>query len=109
LKIREYLMPKLVMPEDDNLAFSLPSLGERNRPQGFAPGKKKKNWRASAEIFPTELPKEVENALKEAVKFAVDTHGTQSLPELEVEEKIAIAAEKAPTDDPDYSKVTGSL
>jgi len=67
LKIREYLMPKLVMPEDDNLAFSLPSLGERNRPQGFAPGKKKKNWRASAEIFPTELPKEVENALKEAV------------------------------------------
>ncbi|MBD2620781.1 preprotein translocase subunit SecA [Microcystis flos-aquae FACHB-1344] len=105
LKIREYLMPKLVMPEDDNLAFSLPSLGERNRPQGFAPGKKKKNWRASAEIFPTELPKEVENALKEAVKFAVDTHGTQSLPELEVEEKIAIAAEKAPTDDPVIQKL----
>ena len=105
LKIREYLMPKLVMPEDDNLAFSLPSLGERNRPQGFAPGKKKKNWRASAEIFPTELPNEVENALKEAVKFAVDTHGTQSLRELDAEEKIAIAAEKAPTDDPVIQKL----
>jgi preprotein translocase subunit SecA len=105
LKIREYLMPKLVMPEDDNLAFSLSSLGGRERPQGFAPGKKKKTWRATAEIFPTELSKEVESTLKEAVKFAVDKHGTQSLPELEVEERIAVAAEKAPTDDPVIQKL----
>jgi preprotein translocase subunit SecA len=38
--------------------------------------------------------------LKGAVQFATDRYGEQSLPELEVEEKIAIASEKAPTDDP---------
>ncbi len=102
LKIREYLMPKLVRPDDDDgFAFNLPSLGGRNRPQGFGGGgKKQKTWRASGDIFPTPLSKEVEQELKDAVKFAVDQYGTQSLPELEVEEKIAVAAEKAPTKDP---------
>ncbi|MEG3439208.1 preprotein translocase subunit SecA [Pannus brasiliensis CCIBt3594] len=105
LKIREYLMPKVVMPEEDNLGFNMPAVSDRERPQGFGKDKKKKNWRASAEIFPTALPKEVENQLKEAVKFAVDRYGSQSLPELEAEEKIAIAAEKAPTDDPAVLKL----
>jgi preprotein translocase subunit SecA len=105
LKIREFLMPKLVMPEDDNFAFSLPGTSDREQPRGFAPTKKKKTWRASAEIFPTTLSKDVENSLKDAVKFAIDQYGTQSLPELEVEEKIAIAAEKAPTDDPAVQKL----
>ena len=102
LKIREFLLPQVVQPEDDNkFSIAVPSLGTgRKRPQGFESGKKVKTWRASTEIFPTELSPETEELLKAAVKQAVDEYGYQSLSELEAEEKIAIAAEKAPSDDP---------
>lgn len=99
LKIREYLMPKIVRPEDDELAVSVPSLGGRRRPQGFASDKKVKTWKASPDIFPTELSEQAVKTLKDAVKIAVEQHGEQSLAELEAEEKIAIASENAPTDD----------
>ena len=107
LKIREYLMPKIVMPEDDQFAVSVPGVGQgRKRPQGFSgDGKKVKTWRASPQIFPCALSAQAEQKLKETVKFAVDKYGEQSLPELEAEEKIAIAAENAPTDDPVIQKL----
>ena len=102
LKIREYLMPQIVIPEDDQLmadVSGMPNLKKQG--QGFAGnnGKKKKTWKPSSDIFPTELSPETEQKLKDAVKFAVETHGQQSLTELEAEEKIAVAAEKAPTED----------
>ena len=100
LKIREYLMPKIVIPETENaLMATVGAANKGSRPQGFAPGQKVKTWRASPQIFPTELSTETTNALKEAAKFAASQYGEQSLQELEAEEKIAIAAEKAPTDD----------
>ena len=107
LKLREYLMPKIVMPEDDHLAISIPGNGNgRKRGQGFAnPTGKVKTWRASPQIFPTELSSQAEQMLKTAVKEAVQQYGEQSLPELEAEEKIAIAAENAPTDDPAVQKL----
>ncbi|MFB6275922.1 MAG: preprotein translocase subunit SecA [Halothece sp.] len=106
LKLREYFMPKIVMPEDDDeLAVSVPNSNNNkkgSRGQGFGKEKKKKvkTWRASPQIFPTELSKETEKKLKDAVDYAVQEYGLQSLPELEAEEKVAIAAEKAPIDDP---------
>ncbi len=99
LKVREYLMPKVVRPEEDELGFNVQGFGGRDRPQGFGQGKKKKNWRVSQDIFPTEISGEAEKMLKEAVKFASAEYGEQSLTELEAEEKLAVAAEKAPTDD----------
>lgn len=107
LKLREYLMPKIVKPEDDQFAISIPGDGRgRKRPQGFADdGKKVKTWRASPQIFPCELSAQAEQMLKEAVKFAVNQYGEQSLQELEAEEKIAIAAENAPVDDPVVQKL----
>ncbi len=109
LKVREYLMPKIVAPEDDSLMANVPgiSLG-KNAPKGFGGnnnGKKVKTWKASPQIFPTELSAEAENQLKETVKFAVQEYGEQSLPELEAEEKIAVAAENAPIDDPVLQKL----
>ncbi|MCC5605323.1 preprotein translocase subunit SecA [Nostoc sp. CHAB 5834] len=102
LKLREYFMPRIVMPEDED-AFGV------QRPaglptghgggQGFVPGKKVKTWRASPEIFPTQLTKETEKLLKDAVEIAVREYGDRSLPELEAEDKVAVAAEKAPIDD----------
>jgi preprotein translocase subunit SecA len=107
LKLREYLMPKIVMPEDEEALtpMSIAGAGGRAPAQGFAPGKKVKNWKASPQIFPTELSKETEKQLKECVNFAVQMYGERSLPELEADEKIAIAAEKAPTDDPVIQKL----
>ena len=109
LKVREYLMPKIVIPEDDNLVADVPgvSLG-KNSAKGFGGngnGKKVKTWKASPQIFPTELSAEAESLLKETVKFAVQKYGEQSLPELEAEEKIAVAAENAPVDDPVLQKL----
>lgn len=103
LKLREYFMPRIVRPEDDDSfgiqrASGLP-MGGSGGGQGFVPGKKVKTWRASPEIFPTQLTKETEQLLKAAVEAAVKAYGERSLPELEAEDKVAVAAEKAPTDD----------
>jgi preprotein translocase subunit SecA len=106
LKIREYLMPKIVQPEGDDLRLNIPALEGRSRPEGFGNGQKKaKTWKASPEIFPIALSSEAEKLLKETVKFAVSQYGEQALPELEAEEKIAIASENAPTDDPVIQKL----
>ncbi|MBW4535975.1 MAG: preprotein translocase subunit SecA [Pleurocapsa minor HA4230-MV1] len=105
LKVREYLMPKIVAPEDDNFMAGVPGVDlGKNSPKGFgngsSNGKKVKTWKASPQIFPTELSTETQNFLKETVKFAVQQYGEQSLSELDAEEKIAIASENAPVEDP---------
>jgi preprotein translocase subunit SecA len=108
LKVREYFMPRIVQPDDDDdlgiIDFSL--LGhDKGGGQGFAPGKKVKTWKASPQIFPTELSKATEKSLKDAVDFAVREYGERSLTELEAEDKVAVASEKAPTDDPVIQKL----
>ena len=102
LKIREYFMPRVVQPEEED-AFATTrvsgAVGGRAPAQGFAPGKKIKTWKASQEIFPTKLSKETEQLLKQAVDSAVQKYGERSLSELEAEDVIAVAAENAPVDD----------
>jgi preprotein translocase subunit SecA len=106
LKIREYLLPLIVIPEDDNFMAALPQLSGKKAAKGFALNEQKqKTWKASPDIFPTELSIEAEQMLKEAVKFAVREYGEQSLSELEAEDKIAIAAESAPTEDAVISRL----
>lgn len=101
LKSREFLMPRIVKPEDEDEfgVTQVPAAKPRNRAQGFAPGTKVKTWKASPQIYPTDLSKEAEAMLREAVDLAVLTYGERSLTELEAEDKIAVASEKAPTDD----------
>ncbi len=103
LKLREYFMPRIVQPSDED-GFTMPSSlsalrGGSGGGQGFVPGRKVKTWKASPQIFPTQLSRETEQMLKQAVEFAVREYGEQSLPELEAEDRVAVAAEKAPTDD----------
>jgi preprotein translocase subunit SecA len=107
LKVREYLMPRIVMPENDE-DFS----GQGFVPQearsggvGFGEGRKPKTWKASPDIFPTTLTGETEQLLRDAAATAVQQYGERSLPELEAEDKIATAAEKAPTQDPAIQKL----
>jgi preprotein translocase subunit SecA len=103
LKLREYLMPRVVQPEDEG-EFAIPEISFRDRrpAKGFAtagPDKKVKTWRVSPQIFPTELTADTQRQLKESVDFAAKHWGERSVPELEAEERIATACEKAPTDD----------
>jgi preprotein translocase subunit SecA len=107
LKLREYFMPRIVRPEDES-AFApppVPLVSGRNKAQGFAPNQKVKSWKASAQLFPTELSKELVQNLKTAVDFAVREYGERSLPELLAEDKVAVAAEKAPTKEPVVQKL----
>ncbi len=104
LKLREYFMPRIVLPEDEDIfgvttASGLPA-SSSNSGQGFVPGKKIKTWKASPQIFPTQLSQGSEQLLKQAVEFAVQHYGERSMPELEAEDLVAVAAEKAPTEDP---------
>ncbi len=102
LKVREYLMPRIVKPEDEDefSVTTVPGTQGRNKAQGFGSGKPAKTWKASADIFPIELSNDAVANLKAAVDLAVKTYGERSLPELQAEDKLAVAAEKAPTDDP---------
>ena len=104
LKLREYFMPQIVQPEDEDVFAMARTPGmppsSSGSGQGFVPGKKVKTWKASPQIYPTQLSRETEQMLKAAVEFAVREYGERSLTELEAEDKVAVAAEKAPTDDP---------
>jgi len=112
LKVREYFMPQLVRPEDDDpMAMAHAAISEsRGGGQGFGvnpspSGISRKTWKASPKIFPTELSPEAEQLLKLAVEFAVKQHGPRSLPELAAEDLVAVASEKAPTDNPAIQKL----
>jgi preprotein translocase subunit SecA len=108
LKVREYFMPLIVQPEDEGQFGSMrvaAAAKSRSGGQGFDTAKKVKTWKVSPQIFPIQLPKETEQQLKEAVQFAVATYGERSLPELQAEDKLAVASEKAPTDDPVIQKL----
>ncbi len=108
LKLREYFMPRIVQPDEEDM-FALPRTpgipASTGSGQGFVPGRKVKTWKASPQIYPTSLTRETEQLLKQAVDLAVQEYGERSLPELEAEDKIAVAAEKAPTDDPVIQKL----
>ncbi|MEM1171010.1 MAG: preprotein translocase subunit SecA [Cyanobacteria bacterium P01_H01_bin.35] len=101
LKLREYLMPRVVKPEDDDAMgmVRIPGAKKSNSAKGFDPQKKVKTWKVSPQIFPVKLSPQTEGMLKSAVDFAVKQWGERALPELVVEDKVAIAAEKAPTQD----------
>jgi preprotein translocase subunit SecA len=107
LKMREYFMPRIVKPEDEKELAITPVSGssKRNPAQGFGLEKKGKTWKVSSEIFPTQISKAAEQQLKEAVDFAVSQYGERNLPELQAEDKLAVAAEKAPTNDPVIQKL----
>ena len=100
LKLREFFMPQLVSFGDEFAVAQVPGLeGDRPAPAGFGNGQPRKSWKASADLFPCDLSEATEQLLKDTVHLAVQTYGGNSLSELEADEKIAFAAEKAPTED----------
>ncbi len=102
LKVREYFMPALVKPEDED-EFSAPQMqGAKSKQKGgkgFASEKKAKSWKVSPQIYPTDISEEAEGLIKDATACAVEQYGERSLHELAAEDKLATASEKAPTED----------
>jgi preprotein translocase subunit SecA len=102
LKLRERLMPKLAQLDADNPLGSVPMVG-RGGGQGFGgtSPKPKKSWTVvSPNFYPCELSARTSQALDEVVAAAVAKYGLNRLPELVVEDLIAVASEKAPVQDP---------
>jgi len=86
LKLREVLLPKLVRPENEH------------RPIPSA--KAAREARSLGTLYPCSLTESTQQSLDTLAKALVAAWGDRSLTLLELEDRIAQAAEKAPTDDP---------
>ena len=100
LKLREVLMPRLVRPEQDHGAPQPPRRTESASGFGAAsPGRKSAEGRGLNNLYPCSLSPETEADLAAVARDLVQAWGDRSLTLLELEDRIAQAAEKAPTDD----------
>ncbi len=106
LKLREVLLPRLVRPEEGHKP-PIPLQREQGS-GGFAatstaaagPARAPSEARAIGALYPCALSEETDQALAELARQLVKAWGDRSLTVLELEDRIAQAAEKAPTDDP---------
>ncbi|MCT0199214.1 preprotein translocase subunit SecA [Synechococcus sp. CS-1325] len=103
LKLREVLLPRLVRPEEGHRP-PVPLPREASSGGGFgntaealphAPSEA----RAIGALYPCSLTDATEQSLVELARELVKTWGDRALSVLELEDRIAQAAEKAPTDD----------
>ena len=99
LKVREFLIGRLVRPED----LSNKTLPQQNDDvQGFAaenPSNKPHNATSARNLYPCELSESTVKSLVQLLQTLVKTWGDQTLSLIDLEERIANAAEKAPTSD----------
>ena len=96
LKLREVLLPKLVRPEDEHRPVA-----PRRGPGSGASAEAK----AVRELYPCPLSAATEQSLNELVHDLVKAWGDRQLTVLELEDRIAQAAEKAPTEDPQIQQL----
>lgn len=94
LKVREFLMPRVVMLSDDEIPFQR---GRKLPPR--------RTWKVDPILFPCELSKESSSLVTDAVETAVDAWGQKSMTELEAEDRLSYACEKGPTEDVVISKL----
>ena len=104
LKLREVLLPRLVRPEEGHK----PPVPLQRAPEaapgfgaaaGAAAAKAPSEARAIGALYPCALSDATEHSLSELAHDLVKAWGDRQLTVLELEDRIAQAAEKAPTDD----------
>lgn len=66
-------------------------------------------WAVSASVYPVAPSDEAEKMVNEAVEAAVAAWGQRQLDELDAEERLSVACEKAPTDDPVIQKIRSAF
>ncbi|QPN58010.1 preprotein translocase subunit SecA [Synechococcus sp. CBW1107] len=115
LKLREVLLPRLVRPEDGHLP-PVPSQQSLPAPAGFgrqsdpsslpaAPSEA----RAIGALYPCALSEATERELGELARELVKAWGDRALTVLELEDRIAQAAEKAPAEDPQIQQLRRTI
>ena len=97
LKLREVLLGRLVKPEDDHKA-PVPMQG--SSAAGFSDAAVSAPARTSESLYPCQLTDDTDQALAQLARDLVKAWGDRALSVIELEERIATAAEKAPTEDP---------
>lgn len=111
LKLREVLLPVLVRPEEGHrppvpLQRSAEAAGfgaGKGQAAGARNGSAPSEARAIGALYPCSLPEQEEQALASLARQLVKAWGDRSLSVLELEDRIAQAAEKAPTEDPEVA------
>ena len=105
LKLREVLLPRLVRPEEGHRP-PIPLQQRSQEAAGFgaaaeaAAPKAPSEARAIGALYPCTLTDDTDRQLAQLAQDLVKAWGDRSLGVLELEDRIAQAAEKAPTDDP---------
>ena len=111
LKCRGVLLPVLVRPEDGHGA-PIPDQRSTDAGGGFgaeSPTAPPQAGRALGTLYPCALSDDTERDLSALAKELVRQWGDRSLTLLELEDRIALAAEKAPTTDPLIQKMRDLL
>ena len=102
LKLREALMPAVVS-QVDNLEAAAGKGGGKKQAAAAAQvvtrARPVKSWAASPDLFPCELSDETKKLIDAGVAKAVEAWGSRALPELDAEERLAFACERAPSSD----------
>ena len=103
LKLREVLLPRLVRPEEGYK----PPIPLQRQPEGgggfgdvSVSSSAPSEARAMGNLYPCNLSPDTDEALVVLVRQLVSSWGDRALTVLQLEDRIALAAEKAPTDDP---------
>ena len=103
LKLREVLLPRLVRPEEGHK----PPIPLQRQPEGgggfgdvSVSSSAPSEARAMGNLYPCNLSPDTDEALVVLVRQLVSSWGDRALTVLQLEDRIALAAEKAPTDDP---------
>jgi preprotein translocase subunit SecA len=99
LKLREVLLARLVRPEEGQKP-PIPPQASSEGGGGFAAFKAPSPARAMSALYPCALSETANGALGQLAKELVQVWGDRALTVLELEERIAQAAEKAPIEDP---------
>ncbi|EFJ15249.1 hypothetical protein SELMODRAFT_156007 [Selaginella moellendorffii] len=98
IKLREMLMPKVVILSDDEIAFQK----KKKIPT-------RKSWMVNENLFPCKLSENSSSLAEAAVQAAVESWGKKSLSELEAENRLSYACEKGPTEDAVVAKLRSAF
>ena len=107
LRIREALLPRLVNPEDPQLMGG--KLGQRRlspiQAEALQRQRQQEQSRRLAKLFPCPLSPEAEQELKQLSGDLAQAWGEHRLSLITLDERLNVAAEKAPTQDPWIQKL----
>ena len=107
LKLREVLLSRLVKPEDDHKP---PVPHQRSSAAGgFADVAPSTAPRSGESLYPCSLTHDTDQGLGQLARDLVRAWGDRSLSVIELEERIANAAEKAPTEDPQIKALRAAI